>query len=252
MTPVNDINGDGASTFAKGLRVLECFAGGASGLTMAEVARRSGLDRAAARRLCLTLIDSGYLVQTGRGLDLTARILPVAAGYLSRHQIGRLVQPVLNQAAEDLGGEIALAVRDGERAVYVARSATARARVTLGFSVGSTLPLSSTAVGRMLLAQSEDPARATVAAGGPEAAEAEGLRGRVEAARAAGYAHVQNEFELGAAGLAVPCGRLGAAVAVVGTTAPAGSFDTPEKRDPVLAILRRAAMNLGLSGPPRD
>ena len=161
MPPVNDpasTTAGAASTFAKGLQVLRCFEGRREALSMAEVARLAGLDRATARRLCLALIDAGFLVARGRGLHLTARVLAVGAGYLAAHDVGRVVQPALNRAAEELGGDIALAVRDGGRAIYVACSATAGARVSQGFTAGSTLPLLPTAVGRMLLAGDTDTA----------------------------------------------------------------------------------------------
>ena len=56
-------NKDNASTFAKGLAVLECFADGSTALTMAEIARRTGFDRATARRLCLTLESCSYVIK---------------------------------------------------------------------------------------------------------------------------------------------------------------------------------------------
>ncbi|MFT4708661.1 MAG: IclR family pca regulon transcriptional regulator, partial [Ascidiaceihabitans sp.] len=145
-------NKDNASTFAKGLSVLSCFETGRRDLTMAEISRITGFDRATTRRLCLTLEDSGYLHKQDRIFQLSPKILAVAGGYLTSNAIGRSVQPILNQLAEEFEGEIALALRDGDRAIYVARSAPSSARVSFGFSVGSTLPLLPTAIGRMLLA----------------------------------------------------------------------------------------------------
>lgn len=139
---------DTASTFAKGLAVLSCFEGGRSDLTMADIARLTGFDRATARRLCLTLQSSGYLYKHEKVLRLTPKVLAIAGGYLKAEYIGKTVQPTLDQFAKELDGEIALAVRDGSRAIYVARSAVPSARLSLGLSVGSTLPLLPTAVGR--------------------------------------------------------------------------------------------------------
>lgn len=243
---------DNASTFAKGLSVLECLGAGQGGMTMADVARQTGLDRAAARRLCLTLIDCGYVVQTGRTLDLTARALTIGAGYLRRHDIGRAVQPILDRFAEELDGEIALAVQDGTRAIYVARSATASARVSFGFSVGSTLPLAPTATGRMILAQLApetldatlgqlDLHRFTTAT----ETDPDRLRQRVEDAAATGQCHVENEFETGAAALAVPAGRIGGAPAALGTTASVNALSDETARNIALDVLRRAALALG-------
>lgn len=243
--------GDSASTFAKGLQVLDCFEGGRRDLTMADVARMTGFDRATARRLCLTLLECGYLTKQDRALILTPKVVAIAGGYLSAHDFGKAVQPILNQFAQVLQGEIAMAVIEGARAVYVARSSIAEARLSLGFSVGSVLPLLPTSVGRMLLAQMPQvrreellsqctPERFT------EATEMDVERIREDIGRAAaqGYCFVSNEFETGAAGVAVPVGPVGDAMAVLGTSGTVNHFKDAQALEPVVDTLRQAAMNL--------
>ena len=94
-----------AATFAKGMAVLAAFDGAAPALTLAEIARATGQDRATARRGALTLVQLGYLVQAGKGFALTPKVLGLAAGYLRANSFGRLVQPVLNRHAAALGAE---------------------------------------------------------------------------------------------------------------------------------------------------
>lgn len=242
---------DNASTFAKGLAVLDCFSDGRTDLTMADVARLTGFDRATARRLCLTLESSGFLTRQNKFLQLTPRIVAIAGGYLTAQGIGRSVQPVLNQFAEELEGEIALAVRDGTNAVYIARSAVSAARLSLGFSVGSKLPLLPTAVGRMLLARCPDELREELVATSPleKHTEATNLDRAsiltiVNHAAAQGYAHSVAEFERGAAGVAVPISDISGTQAVLATTASVNQFAREGELDRVLDILRRAAMRL--------
>jgi len=242
---------DNASTFAKGLAVLDCFEGGRTDLTMAEVARLTGFDRATARRLCLTLENCGYLTKRNKFLSLTPKVVAVAGGYLASQDIGRLVQPTLNQFAEELAGEIALAVRDGTRAIYVARSAVSTARLSLGFSVGSTLPLLSTSVGRMLLACSPAEGRDALIDASPLIKHTEdtdmdlnSIRAKIQLSVENGYAYSTNEFELGAAGLAVPIPRLSDTPGVLATSATVNQFARDGELDRVLDILRRAAMSL--------
>lgn len=242
---------DSASTFAKGLRVLECFEGGRSDMSMADIARATGFDRATARRLCLTLEEAGYLVRTNRAFCLTPKIVAIAGGFHASHEIGKSVQPVLNEAAEVLDGEIALAVRDGTRAIYVARSAVSTARLSFGFSVGSTLPLLSTSVGRMLLATCSTELRTTIMDACTiqrftEATDTDpaSIRAKIDEAAREGYAHVINEFEMGAAGIAVPAPPIGGAQAVLSTTAPVNAFASEGAVDSVLDTLRQAAMTL--------
>lgn len=242
-------NRDSASTFAKGLAVLDCFQSGRSDLTMADVARLTGFDRATARRLCLTLVSAGYLTKHEKFLQLTPKVVSIAGGYFASQNIGRSVQPVLNQFAEELDGEISLAIRDGTRAVYIARSAVSTARLSLGFSVGSTLPLLPTAVGRMLLARCRPDLRDELI----DACDLEKLTEMtnmdVEAIREIilnsakqGYSYSVNEFELGAAGLAVPIPDMSDTQAVLATTASSNQFAREGELDRILDILRRAAM----------
>ena len=60
--------------FAKGLSVIEAFGWDREALTIADVAKTTGLDRAAARRCLLTLAKLGYAETDGRRFRLTARV----------------------------------------------------------------------------------------------------------------------------------------------------------------------------------
>ena len=248
---VNVATGDTASTFAKGLAVLTCFESGREDLTMADVSRLTGFDRATARRLCLTLQAQGYLYKQGKFLRLAPKVLAIAGGYLKSEHVGKSIQPVLNHFAERLEGEIALAVRDGTRAVYVARSAVSSARLSLGFSVGSTLPLLPTAVGRMLLASCPEPERSeTIAACDmlpytPQTKTSRAdVEGKIAQAALQGYAHVVEVFEMGAAGVAVPIPDISQTQAVLATTSAAHLMARPAQLEKVLDTLRSAAHSL--------
>lgn len=240
-----------ASTFAKGLEVLSCFENGARDLTMADIAQLTGYDRAVARRLCLTLEAEGYLTRAGKFLRLTPKILALAGGFLSAEGIGRTVQPVLNQFAEEMNGEITLSVLNGNRAIYVARSAVGSARLSLGLSVGSALPLLPTAVGTMLLATCEEPQRESIIASCPTKAYTpttetcpNAIRARIEEARTKGFAYLCGEFETGAAGLAVPLPPLSSAPAVLATSASISVLGETQNQKHALQTLLRAAYSL--------
>ncbi len=248
-------NRDIAATLAKGLDVLACFERRGQTLSMPDLVESSGFDRATVRRLCLTLEHCGYIERRGRGFGLAPRVLALAGGYLGHLAVGRRVQPVLRNAAEALDMEVALATRDRMQAIYVDRAAPASARVTLGLSVGSTLPLLHTAVGRMLLARSGPDvlARALDALGDVQHTEAsemapDALRGKIDEARGQGYCIARNEFEPGAAGIAVPVGALGDAPFVLSTTASVNRFDDAAALDRVLDVLRHASISIGRIG----
>ncbi|QBY01333.1 hypothetical protein E2K80_11850 [Rhodophyticola sp. CCM32] len=242
---------DTASTFVKGLRVLDSFETGRTDLTMAEIARLTEFDRSTVRRLCLALEEAGYLTRQNQTFRLTPKIVAVAGGYLTSHAIGMSIQPVLNQFAEELRGELAVSVMEGTRAVYIARSAVASARMSLGFSIGSALPLLPTAVGRMLLAgypapQREDIIQACRLYRYTDATDMDlaSIRAKVEAAAQHGYVLSTSEFEQGASGIAVPIRNIGETQAVLSTTASVDHFRKEEEVDRVLDILRRTAMSL--------
>lgn len=217
-----------SQTFARGLAVLRAFDETQSHLTLAEVARRAGLDRAAARRLVLTLAHLGYVRQRGRVFSLTPRVLILAGGFLRGHRFGIAVQPVLAAAAARVGEQVALAMPDGEHAVYVAQAAPAGGVVSLGLTLGSRVPLDRTAIGQALLAFMTNPPMPA-----PRA---------LTDVRRAGFAFVDGAFEPGMAGLAVPVG--GGGQAAVGMSAPSARFGQAGARTSCLAVLRDAARAL--------
>ena len=69
--------------FAKGLAVIAAFDADHEVLTIADVARLTGLDRATARRCLLTLVHGGYAKADGKQFSLTPRILRLGYAYLA-------------------------------------------------------------------------------------------------------------------------------------------------------------------------
>lgn len=239
-----------SKTFLKGLSLLRVFEAGPAARSMADLARGTGYDRATVRRLCHTLVAAGWMEAEGRAYRLAPRVLALAGGYLRAGDFGFSVQPVLNRCAADLGAEVALAVRDGDRALYVGMSSAGEARVSLGLTVGSTLPLMPTALGRVLLAGIEPEARAQVIAGlerrahTPETQVDPGALGpAVAEVAAAGQAVVRGEYEAGVRGVAVPVGPASDARFALGTNMAEGP-DADTRTERALSVLRLAASSL--------
>lgn len=243
-----------AATFAKGMAVLAAFDGQTGTQTLAELARRTGQDRATARRGALTSVALGYLRQEGRLFSLTPKVLGLAGAFLQAHGVGRMVQPVLNHHAAALGREITLAVRDGLSVLLVAQSTGQGGPVSQGFTTGSRLPLTPTALGRMLLAceTPEEAVRLVAAAPqdrhtGDTLTDPTEIMREVDAARAGGYALADGQFETGILGLAVAASAPGATPVVVGTSHPRGRV-VGEEEDRSLRALRACAAELRQSG----
>lgn len=240
-----------STTFLKGLDVLRAFHSGDTDLTQADLARRTGFDRATVRRLCLTLVSAGYVTDSERGYRLAPKVLTLAGSFLRANAVGHAIQPVLNACADRLGGEVTLAVRDHLDALFVAQSTTKLARVSFGFTIGSTLPLLPTAVGRMLLAGLSPDERAALIAAAPiesYTADTEIDRARIaeriDAAARTGTAIVQGEYEAGICGLAVPITVLGRSRAVLGTSLPLASVQDDACRAAALSDMQVAAVRL--------
>ncbi len=84
------------SSFARGLKVIESFGPDNRSMTVAEVAERTGVDRAVARRLLLTLVHLGFVHVHERRFELTTHVLRLAYSFLSSAGLGASLQPFLD------------------------------------------------------------------------------------------------------------------------------------------------------------
>ncbi|MER6003093.1 IclR family transcriptional regulator [Nonomuraea angiospora] len=142
---------DHVQSLARGLAVIRAFSATDPELTLSQVARATGLSRAAARRFLLTLEDLGYVRSDGRLFSLTPRVLELGYAYLSSLSLPEVADPHLERLAAEVHESASVAVLDGEDVVYVARVATARImRVTI--SIGTRFPAYCTSMGRVMLA----------------------------------------------------------------------------------------------------
>jgi len=138
-------------SFARGLAVLRTFGAEVPALTLSEVAQRTGLTRAGARRILLTLLQLGYVTADGRLFRLTPKVLDLGYAYLSSLPIWSQAQPLLDQLSSQLRQACSAAVLDGNEIVYVARR-SAQKTMSINLGVGSRLPAYATSMGRVLLA----------------------------------------------------------------------------------------------------
>ncbi|MFM7342248.1 MAG: helix-turn-helix domain-containing protein, partial [Betaproteobacteria bacterium] len=98
--PLTPSPGDSyVQSFARGLKVIGCFSAEAPAQTLTEVAVRSGLSRAGARRILLTLQTLGYVHSDGRLFRLTPRMLDLGFAYLSSMPIWNLAEPAMQALA---------------------------------------------------------------------------------------------------------------------------------------------------------
>jgi IclR family pca regulon transcriptional regulator len=213
---------DHVQSLARGLAVIRAFSAAEPELTLSQVARATGLSRAAARRFLITLADLGYVRSDGRLFALTPRVLELGYAYLSSLSLPEVADPHLERLAAEVHESASVAVLDGEDVVYVARVATARImRVTI--SIGTRFPAYCTSMGRVLLAALSperlddylaraDLRRLTSRTIVLPAA----LRAELDQVRSRGWAMVDQELEEGLRSIAAPIrDRSGRTVAAV-------------------------------------
>lgn len=142
---------DFVQSLARGLLVIRSFSDKNPAMTLSEVARETGLTRAAARRFLYTLEVLGYVRSNGRNFSLQPKVLDLGYSYLSSFHIWEIAEHHMEALVNDLHESCSITVLDDQDIVYVARVATKRIFSTY-LSVGSRLPAYPAAMGRVLLA----------------------------------------------------------------------------------------------------
>ena len=194
----------------KGLQVIEAFDQERSRLTIAEVAERTGLTRAAARRYLLTLTALGYMRHEQKQFSLTPKVLRLGQSYLHSARLPRIAQPLLYRLAYSLGEAASVGILDHDDLVCVA-AVSAGQLISATLQPGTRVPAYCTANGRVLLASlARDQAERYLERARPERITAHtivdkaALAAAIARVREQGYALVDQELELGLRTIAVP------------------------------------------------
>jgi IclR family transcriptional regulator, pca regulon regulatory protein len=146
---------DLVQSLERGLAVIRAFGPGREELTLSDVARATGLTRAAARRFLLTLAQLGYVSSDGRFFSLRPRVLELGYAYLSTLGFAEVAAPHMEELVATVHESSSVAVLDGEDIVYVVRVPTTRI-MTVTIAVGTRFPAHATSMGRVLLAAMDD------------------------------------------------------------------------------------------------
>ncbi len=238
-------------SFARGLEVIRSFSSDAPEQTLSEVAARSGLTRAGARRILLTLQTLGYVHSDGKLFRLTPRILDLGFAYLSSMPIWNLAEPVMERLAEQVGESCSAAVLDRSDIVYVMRVHTHKI-LSLNLGVGSRLPAYCTSMGRLLLAglsdaEAEQRIRDSerMARTRHSLTEVSDLLAKVREARAQGWCRVDQELEEGLISMAAPVfDKTGSVVAALNISGQANRSNALTMQREMLPALREAAQTI--------
>ena len=232
----------------RGLAVMRALAGRETALTIAEVAERTDLSRASARRLLLTLSDLGYVAMDRRTFSLTPKVVDLAGPFATPSDPWGFAQHYLVSLTDRLGESASIAGLDGTDIKYVARSQTRRL-MTIAVTVGSRLPAYATSKGRVLLAflpeaelESYFRRSAIERFTHQTVIDEDELRMILADVRRQGWAIVDQQLEEGLCSVAAPIvdanGRVGAALSVC---AHAGRVDPVTLREEFLPLVQETA-----------
>ena len=265
--PAEALDGGRAAYFVqsleRGLAVIRAFGADTPSLTLSDVARATGLTRAATRRFLLTLGDLGYVRTDGRRFELTARVLELGYAFLSSLSLPEVAEPHLERLVSEVHESSSVSVLDGDDIVYVARVPTSRI-MRVSINVGTRFPADATSMGRVLLSgMGPDELDAFLARAelrrlaSHTITDEQRLRAELAGVRRQGWAIVDQELEEGLRSVAAPIrDREGRVVAAVNLSAHASrtSIDAVKRAllPQLLATAERIEADLRVASAPRD
>lgn len=240
-----------ATTFAKGLMVLELFTVERPRLTLRQVAELADLSKPTALRLLNTLEDKGFLMRDkSKAYCLGMKLLELGNLVAERLDVRAAAIPYMEELSVMADQAVNLVIRDGLEGVYIEKRETSHP-VRLYTRIGRRAPLYAGACPRALLAFLPERERAEIVAQlkfiavtATTPATASALEEVMKQEREQGYTLSLGELHEGTAALAMPVrdhtDRVVASISIAG---PLGSF-IPEKRDYLVRALQRSVRAL--------
>jgi IclR family transcriptional regulator, KDG regulon repressor len=148
----------------RGLHLLTLFASAERGLTASEVAKRSALPVSTVHRFLMNLEATGFLNCSEDGVyHLGVLCFGLGHAALAQLDVRRLSLPYLRELNHSTRETIHLTVRHGATAVYVDKLDSPEP-VRIYSRIGASVPLYSSAVGKVMLAYMQPAERDTLLA----------------------------------------------------------------------------------------
>lgn len=239
--------------FARGIRVICAFNERYPRMTLSQVAERTRLTRANARRILLTLETMGYVSQRDRFFSLRPRVLEIGYAFLASLDLPFYAQPVIDDLVERTHIPCNLAMLDGDEIIYVLRTSTKHAPAPpIPLNVGTSFPAYVTPMGRILLGALPKAeleaylARAEFQAFTPKTVvDKKRLKKLIEADAARGWSFVTGEQADWVASIGVPIrDAAGTTIAAIGMGWFAGTVPDQPMIDKLLPELQQAAVSI--------
>jgi IclR family pca regulon transcriptional regulator len=249
--PIDKDDPDFVTALARGLTVFTCFGQDSEELTLSEVAERSGLNRAASRRILLTLESLGYVLARGRHFRLAPKTLDLGYAYLSSIPVWRVAQPIMKEVVDQLDESCSIGVLDGTDVVYIARIPP-KHFMFIPVSMGTRMDAYVNSLGRVLLA-AYSPAeldayfeKIKITKHSSHSLDTEAqLRAELVKVARDDYAIIDQELQEGYRSIAVPIpSRSGPVQVALNASAHASRATKEELVSRILPVLQQAAARI--------
>ena len=225
----------GRTVIRKASMILDAFAGNRMSLSLADLARVTGLPSSTVHRIARELVEWGGLERTPRGDYMVGiRLWEIAARSRRSYGLRETAMPFLQGLFDLTRQHVQVAVIDGADALLVEKISAPGAVRTIG-RVGGRLPLHASAVGKALLAFSPADTQERILARDLPAYTpltltcARVLRRELAETRLSGIALVHEEMTIGAVSCAAPIlGPRHEVVAAISVVTPVGD-ESPRK-----------------------
>jgi len=234
-----------------GFRVLAALAAEPEAAALGTIAKRAALSPSQAHRYLASLIASGMAVQnaaSGR-YELGPQAIQIGLAALARTDVFAEADPAIAAFTRDTGRTTLLAARGPLGPTIVRWHAGARPIIT-SLSVGSVLPLTSSATGFVFLAFMSDDEVAGMLKDEPKRRPAVDVGAVRRKVRAAMYATVDEMLIPGLRAVAVPILDIQGRVALVATAIATNAFSRQEDaavRDRLQGVCKGLTERLGAS-----
>ena len=250
---------DRTDMVGKALGLLVLLGDEPRGASAAEISRRAELPFSTTYRLLGSLTRDGFVdyEPDGRRYHLGLRVFQLGQRVSNHHGFAGTAMPVLRRVTEQTGEATILSVRDGHHHLTVNKvDGPQMFRVTS--DPGHLGSLSTTAVGKVLVAFAEDAERERLLEDLPldqltekSIADRGAFRAEIEKVRRQGYAVMDEENEMGMRAVAVPLlNSQGHAFASLATAVPVFRMGL-EELAACVPLLQEAAAELAARLPQR-
>lgn len=240
----------------RALAILRAFEGQPE-MSLAEVTAATGLDKGTTRRLLITMMGEGFIVQNAAnqryGLGRAVRNL--AASAAGEIDLRAAAVPVLSELAAELHFTAFLSVFQDGQATCLERVHDMKGMEVRWWAVGGSLPHNCGGAPKLLLAYQPEPtieaalARPLVAMTPRSVTAPDQLRDHLKTIRARGYEFAVDDVAVGLSALAVPIldrsGALLCAISLAGLTPQMSRRGRPVHLDRLLRAAATIAARIG-------